>query len=130
MTHLQPAIIGMGFSKKSTAINLKETLDYFLQQHQYTLITLALAAFKQQDQNTLQLQTLIDAPVHYISYETLKNLQPQCQSYSPMAAQHIGLGAVAEACALAMMGQNDHLLIPKIIYNKVSFSVALKGDPS
>lgn len=130
MTHLQPVIIGMGFSKKIAAINLKETLDYFLQKHQYALKTLVLPAFKQQDENTLRLQTLIDAPVHYISYETLKNLQPQCQSYSPIAAQHTGLNAISEACVLAIIDQNDHLLIPKIIYNKVSFSVALKGDPS
>lgn len=130
MTHLQPVIIGIGFSKKITAINLKTTLDCFLKQHQYTLKTLALAAFKQQDENTLQLETLINVPVHYISYETLKKLQPQCQSYSPMAAQYTGLSAVAEACVLAIMNRNDHLLIPKIIYNKVSFSVALKGDPS
>lgn len=130
MIRLQPALIGMGFSKQSSAIDLKETIDHFLQQHKYILKALALPAFKQQDKNTLQLQTLMRVPIYYISDKTLKNLQPQCQSYSAIVTKHTGLGAIAEACVLAIMDKNDHLLIPKIIYNKITFSVAIKGDPS
>lgn len=127
---LQPVIMGMGFSKQHAASNLKEVLECFLQEHQYILKALAMPAFKQQDNNALQLQNLISIPVYYIPDKTLHDLQTKCLSYSAIVAKHTGLGAIAEACVLAIINENDHLLIPKIIYNQVTFSVAIKGDLS
>ncbi|CAI3922187.1 unnamed protein product [Commensalibacter communis] len=126
---IKPVIVGMGFSKKISAVELIQTLETFFKQHQYQATDIALPTFKQHDQNTIDLITLSTLPIHFINQEKLLNLQHQCSSFSEISYRHTGLGAVAEACALALMYKNGRLLIPKMIYNKISFSIAIKGDP-
>ncbi|MDI2113186.1 cobalamin biosynthesis protein [Commensalibacter nepenthis] len=128
-TFLQPVVIGMGFSKKTSGLELIQTLEMLLQKYQYYATDIAFPAFKQQDQNAIDLKKLSIIPVHFIPHEIMLRLQPQCNSYSETTYHHTGLGAVAEACALALIHKNGRLLIPKMIYNKISFSIAIKGDP-
>ncbi|CAI3923866.1 Cobalamin biosynthesis protein CbiG (CbiG) [Commensalibacter communis] len=124
---IKPVIVGIGFSKNISAVELIQTLETLLTRHQYQATDIALPAFKQQDQNTINLISLSTIPIHFIPHEILLNLQTQCRSFSKLSYHHTGLGAVAEACALALIHKNGRLLIPKMIYNKISFSIAIKG---
>ncbi|EHD15008.1 hypothetical protein CIN_00620 [Commensalibacter intestini A911] len=128
-TILQPVIVGIGCSKHTSALELIQTLETILQEHQYHVTDIALPAFKQQDQNVIDLISLSTFPIHFIAQEILLALQPKCSQFSKLSYHHTGLGAVAEACALALINKNGRLLIPKMIYNKISFSIAIKGDP-
>lgn len=126
---LSSVIVGMGFSKNTSALELIQTLETILLEHQYHATEIALPTFKQQDQNVIDLIRLSTLPVHFIAQERLLELQPQCSHFSEISYHHTGLGSVAEACALALIHENGRLLIPKMIYNKISFSIAIKGDP-
>ncbi|NNU63657.1 cobalamin biosynthesis protein, partial [Ochrobactrum soli] len=92
----------------------------FLQEHQYQATVIALPAFKQNDLNVHEFKKLTSTPTYLISTKILIDLQPKCSHFSEASYRHIGLGAVAEACVLALMNKNDRLLIPKIIYNKIT----------
>lgn len=127
-TILQPVIVGIGCSKHTSALELIQTLEKVLKEHQYYTTDIALPAFKQHDQNVINLISLSTIPIHLITQEILLDLQPQCSHFSEVSYHHTGLGAVAEACALALIHKNGRLLIPKMIYNKISFSIAIKGD--
>lgn len=126
---LHPVMVGIGCSKHTSALELIQTLEKILQEHQYYATDIALPAFKQHDQNVIDLISLSMIPIHLIPQEILLNLQPQCSHFSEVSYHHTGLGAIAEACALALIHKNGRLLIPKMIYNKISFSIAIKGDP-
>lgn len=111
-----------------SAINIIETLRAVLLEHRYDAIEIALPEFKKNNLNVIELQKHLSLPVQYIPKERLLTLQPRCTSFSQISYDIIGLGAVAEACALALMGENGHLLIPKILYNNISFAIATKGE--
>lgn len=124
---LDPFLIGLGCSKKISAHDILATLQQILYQYQGYAYSLALPEFKRHDPNIIQLQQLVSYPLILIPNEILKKLQPQCQSFSETAYRLTGLGSIAEACLRASMNQQDHLLVPKTIYNGITISLAQKG---
>lgn len=124
---LKPFLIGLGCQKQITAQQILLSLYEVLQNHQAYIHTLAIPAFKYNNKNIQDLQQKLTNPIHYISRYTLLTLQSKCQSFSSKVFTLTGLGAISEACLLAIMHEKDHLLIPKMIYKGITLSLAYKG---
>lgn len=125
---LNPFLIGMGSQKKIDADHIISALHEILQPYQAYAFLVAVPAFKQNDLYFHILQQDYKLPIQFISFSTLTHFQPQCQSFSKRVYQLTGLGAISEACLLAIMQEKDHLLIPKMIYKGITISLARKGS--
>lgn len=65
-------------------------------------------------------------PLRLVDRAVLAAVQKNCPTPSLVAAQAVGLGSVAEACALAGAGENSHLLVARLTQGKAT--CALAGD--
>ncbi len=125
---LNPLLIGLGSQKKTSAEHILITLQEILQNYQAYLHLIAVPDFKKNDRNFYILKYCYKLPIQFIPSITLKNLQPQCQSFSARIYKLTGFGAISESCLLAIMQKKDHLLIRKMIYKGITLSLAYKGS--
>lgn len=64
----------------------------------------------------------------YLSREALQLEQHETTRLSPVAAREVGVGAVAEAAALAVAGASGQLLVPRRQSGRATCAAAISAD--
>jgi cobalamin biosynthesis protein CbiG len=63
-------------------------------------------------------------PLVFINSTALSAVQESCVTRSARAARVVGVGSIAEGCALAAAGTNSRLLLPRITYGSATCALA------
>lgn len=89
---------------------------------------LATPAFKSGETGISEAASLLALPLHLISRAQLEAAQPACVSSSAVVRDAVGVGAVAEAAALAAAGEEATLLLPRTTHGSVTCAIATGGS--
>ncbi|QDH17755.1 cobalamin biosynthesis protein [Swingsia samuiensis] len=103
-------IVGLGSRKiidAQAVIDLIEASSLGL-----TLSGLAVPFFRKDESAFLHAAKYFKLDIFWVGELELHQRQEECFSYSDVAFHRTGLGAVAEACALAGAGKGSTLLVP------------------
>lgn len=119
-------VAGVGFSSSASAAEIVALVRRAEATAGCKAQTLAAPEFKGEAAMLHEAALLLDLPLLLLDSAALAAAQPRCVTYSPVAAQKLGLGSVAEACALAAAGPESHLLVARLTDQKTT--CALAGD--
>jgi cobalt-precorrin 5A hydrolase len=118
-------IIGLGCRKGITKEQLKTAIMHFLKQNRRSLLSVHRLATIDIKRNELGIQEVagdLGIELRVVSSEAVKNLSGEF-TYSEFVDQQIGVGGVAEQCAV-LAGQNSRLIIKKTIYQGITLALA------
>ena len=85
---------------------------------------IAVADFKANEPGLTEAVKILILPVMLMTRTALEQAQPRCASHSEHALSAVGLGSVAEACALAAAGPASVLLVPRVSFGKATCAIA------
>lgn len=95
-------------------------------QRQRDLVLLAAPAFKE-DAPFAMAASRLGVALVYVDQPALAEVQDRCLTKSPVTERLIGLGAIAEAAALAAAGPGAKLLGPRIASDGVTCAIARRA---
>lgn len=116
--------IGLGCQKKTNGLHIAQVVTNLINQLESKAECIAVPDFKRHHYNVEKAAEILCLPLLYIPKEFLLTLQPKCLSFSERSYNLVGLGSVAEACALAAINSNGYLLGPRIINQGISCAFA------
>ncbi|WP_428376845.1 cobalamin biosynthesis protein [Lichenicoccus sp.] len=90
---------------------------------------LAVPDFKRDEPGLHQAARLLGLELRRVPSEALREQQPRCVTRSERVEAAVGLHSVAEACALAALGPQAHLLLPRRSAAGVTCAFASGGEP-
>ena len=86
--------------------------------------SLATPEFKANETGILEAATEMGLPLSLVEHSRMDAVQALCATRSETAERATGLGAVAEAAAIAAAGRNAVLILPRLACDGVTCAVA------
>jgi cobalt-precorrin 5A hydrolase len=83
-----------------------------------------IATLDRPDINPVIVEALRDLEILFLSLEELQGAAPRCVTHSEKSIQRYGVPSVAEAAALAALGPDARLLVPRFSGRNTTASVA------
>jgi cobalt-precorrin 5A hydrolase len=119
-------VAGVGFSSGASAAEIVALVRLAQERAGCKAQALAAPDFKGDAAVLREAAQLLGLPLFLLDHAALLAVQHRCRTHSAMAEQKLGLGSVAEACALAGAGPKSHLLVARLTDRKTT--CALAGD--
>nr|WP_321985828.1 cobalamin biosynthesis protein [uncultured Lichenicoccus sp.] len=90
---------------------------------------LAVPEFKHDEPGLDEAARVLGLELRRVPNEVLRAQQPRCVTRSDRVEAAVGLRSVAEACALAALGPQARLLLPRRAADGVTCALAVAGAP-
>ncbi|HVE22780.1 MAG TPA: cobalamin biosynthesis protein [Acidocella sp.] len=119
-------VAGVGFSSGAAAAEIVALVRRAESLAGHAAEILAAPDFKEDAACLREAVQTLGLPLRLVDRAALAAAQENCPTQSEVAAQVVGLGSVAEACALAGAGEKSHLLVARLTQGNVT--CALAGD--
>ncbi|MCX8085127.1 MAG: cobalamin biosynthesis protein [Calditerrivibrio sp.] len=117
-------ILGLGCRKGVKAVELVDTINFFLEQHSIEhsdIRHIATCAIKLEEEGIWEMERIINIPVYFVPKEKIG--LPYFSFNESTAKRYFDIPSVAEASAL-LSGKNALLKIPKKVYKDVTLALA------
>lgn len=120
----QHVIAGIGCRQACAADDLLALLRQAEMLDRSRITAIACPDFKAAHGAVQGAAALLQIPLIPIRRADLESAQPRCPSFSVTAQAVLGIGSVAEACALLAAGANSRLRLPRITNAMASCALA------
>nr|WP_298797920.1 cobalamin biosynthesis protein [uncultured Acetobacter sp.] len=119
------SVVGLGWCKAASAPETAAFVRQMLHRSEATpLACLAVPHFRQGEELPEKVAALLGVPLIWVTEDALQAAQASCQTFSEKSLQETGFAAVAEGCALAVVGPGARLLMPKQVHEGITCAVA------
>lgn len=117
-------VAGIGFRSSASAADIVGLLRRAQEQSGQGIDLLAIPEFKQGCAALLEALPMLGVPHVCISRSELERVQARCPTRSAAARTAVGVGSVAEACALAPLDEDATLVLPRMASAQVTCALA------
>lgn len=118
-------VAGIGLRSGARGADVVELIRRAQDQSGHVAQLLAVPEFKQEHAAVLEASSVLSLPLISICRAQLERAQARCPTQSVAARVAIGLGSVAEACALAALEEDGKLVLPRIASPRVTCALAV-----
>ena len=122
-------VVGLGARQNVTAEQIQDVIFTVLEEQKFTLDHLDLiASIDREDISNAMSDAAatLMKPMTLISINRLKEENERCKTFSPTSMRQVGVPSVAEAAALAALGEDGQLIAPRIKRTNVTAALAIE----
>ncbi len=122
-------VVGLGVRQNVTADEIEAIIQAALEEQKFTLGQLDLIAAIDRDDIAKAMSEAASKmmkPMTLISIARLKAEAKRCQTHSAASMKQVGVPSVAEAAALAALGEDGLLISPRIKHPTVTAALAIE----
>jgi cobalt-precorrin 5A hydrolase len=122
-------VAGIGFRTHATCGDIVSIVHRAQVESGTVVQLLAVPNRKAQHEALLDAVAKLSLPLTTIDETRLERVQDRCPTKSAAAMSAVGLASVAEACALAALGEQAQLLLPRIKSARATCAIATGDQP-
>jgi cobalt-precorrin 5A hydrolase len=117
-------IAGIGCRRNCSADDIAAAVRLACEAANRKVGTIAAPAFKSGEPGLRAAAASLGLPVLLVGREALEAAQPRCATVSRTAVGAVGLGSVAEGCALAAAGADSRLVLARVSHGGATCALA------
>ncbi len=126
-------VVGLGARETASAADIEDIIYAVLKEQKFTIDHLDLIAAIDREEIAKAMSEAahnLMKPMTLIPVERLKEEAERCQTHSATSMEKVGVPSVAEAAALAALGEDGQLIAPRIKTDTVTAALAIEiSDP-